>query len=76
MYKQKHFENSHFAQKKKNAQTHHKAKTILQVDLTDATIALEKLLHISLSGVRTQAPNEDTAATHDDFISWDERVIS
>lgn len=74
MYKQKHFENSHFAQK--SAQTHHKAKPILQVDLTDATIALEKLLHISLSGVRTQASNEDTAATHDDFISWDERVIS
>lgn len=31
--------------------THHKAKSILQVDFTDAPVTLKELLHISLSGV-------------------------
>lgn len=44
--------------------THHKAKAILQVDLTDASVSLKELLHISLSGVWAQVADEDTTAAH------------
>lgn len=42
----------------------HKPKSILQVDFPDPSISLEKLLHISLSGVWAQAADEDTTTTH------------
>lgn len=44
--------------------THHKAKAILQVDLTDAPVSLKELLNISLSGVWAQVANEDATAAH------------
>lgn len=44
--------------------THHKTKSILQVDFPNASVSLEKLLHVSLPGVWAQVANEDTTAAH------------
>lgn len=44
--------------------THHKAKSVLQVDFPDASVSLEKLLHVPLPGVWAQVANEDTTAAH------------
>ena len=44
--------------------THHKAKSILQIDFPDPSVSFEELLHISLSGVRAQAADKDATSTH------------
>lgn len=44
--------------------THHKAKTFLEVNISDAAVSFEEPLHILLSGRWTQPADENTTAAH------------
>lgn len=45
--------------------THHKAKAFLEIDVSDAAVALEEPLHILLSGCGAQPADENTTPAHD-----------
>lgn len=50
--------------KENKAVTYHKAKSILQMDFSDATVSLEELLNIPFTSTGAQVSNKDAAATH------------
>lgn len=50
--------------------THHKAETLLEVDVSDAAVPFEEPLHILLPGRGAQTTDENTTSTHVCLLSY------
>lgn len=46
--------------------THHKAKTVFQVNLSDTSVAFKELFHVSFPSMGAQTADEHATSTHCD----------
>lgn len=58
----------HTLDPQESVNTHHKAKPVFQVNLSDSSVSFEELLHISFPSMRAQTADEHATSTHVDKI--------